>query len=153
MLEKIFLSCWKKYCCHVGKNIVVMLEEIFLSCFALILPFEIFFNGLYFFLVAHAYRKLTDTLEWSSLKRPDTLLTLSVDAYISSEARIKTHYITSTDLQKTNTQQSNMVKMMIFIASALLLAISVATAQAQLAPMIYTPSTRQYLIDRYCFSA
>ena len=118
---------------------IIMSEKIFLSCFTLILPFEIFFNKLYFFLVAHAYQKLTDTLEWLSLKRPDTLLTLSVDACISSEARIKIHYLTSTDLQKTNTRQNNMVK--------------ISIAQARMAPMIYTPSTRQYLIGRYYFTA
>ena len=48
---------------------IIVLEKIFLSCFAMIRQFEIFFNELYFFLVAHAYRKLTDTLEWLPLKK------------------------------------------------------------------------------------
>ena len=129
------------------------LKKKFLSRLDLILQFEVFFNQLYFFFVAHAYRKLIHTLESLFLEKSNTPLTLSADAYISSGACIKTHYTTSTYLQKTNTRQNNMAKITFFMASALVLAILVAISQAQRAGMICTLSTRQYLIGRYYFSA
>ena len=129
------------------------LKKKFLSRLDLILQLEVFFNQLYFFFVAHAYRKLIHALESPFLEKSNTPLTLSADAYISSGARIKTHYTTSTYLQKTNTRQNIMAKITIFMASALVLAIFVAIAQAQRAGMICTLSTRQYLIGRYYFSA
>ena len=112
----------------------------------MILQLEIFLTQLYFFPVVHAYRKLTHThLSHSSI----TPLTLSADAYIRSEARIETHYITSTHLQKANIPESNMVKIATLIATGLLLAILVGMAQGS---MIYALSTSQYMIGRYYFS-
>ena len=85
---------------------MIILEKRFLSRFGFMLHCGIFFNQLFFFIVVHAYRKLTDALEWLFLKKPDTSLTLGWCVYKEWSSHWDTlHYIDSFTKRKYSTKR------------------------------------------------